>query len=89
VNQTLETSRRAVLWRDAAACAGTDPERFFSADPVETAEALRLCATCPVQAACRTHAESTPEYAGVWGGIDLDERRRAARRRPRKDARVR
>lgn len=70
-----------MAWQQAAACIGADPEWFFSPDPVETAAARSLCSSCPVKAECLAHAEGTPESAGVWGGVDLDERRRIARRR--------
>ncbi|OII61317.1 hypothetical protein BJP40_05965 [Streptomyces sp. CC53] len=57
-----QAARRAVLQAAvdaAAACAGTDPATFFRTDrephirwQTRRAQALRLCAACPVRAAC-------------------------------------
>lgn len=84
---------KVLAWQEKAACRGADPEWFFSAAPDEVLAAKAICAGCPVRAQCAGHAQAEPEHYGVWGGIDLDEQRRAARRamrRPRKDrARVR
>ena len=82
-----DLDRRASLWTESAACVGADPEWFFSHDPVETAAAQSLCGSCPVRAECLTHAEAVPEQHGVWGGVDLDVRGRAAlhsTKRPRR-----
>jgi hypothetical protein len=37
-------------WTDQAACRGTETEIFFPANADEEAEALSICATCPVRA---------------------------------------
>jgi Transcription factor WhiB len=76
-------------WRDQGACAAADPEMFFP-EPFEPAEdALAMCATCPVSGECLSHALSTPELYGVWGGTTEEEREsllrwmhREATRRP-------
>jgi WhiB family redox-sensing transcriptional regulator len=58
-------------WRDQAACldvvtAEHDP---FFADSVEVqAEAIAICATCPVRDACLTFAVRTGQQYGIWGG---------------------
>ncbi|NIJ11039.1 WhiB family redox-sensing transcriptional regulator [Saccharomonospora amisosensis] len=61
-------------WRARAACAtpDIDPEVFFPepgpdmADRI--AQAQRVCAGCPVQAACRDYAQHHGERHGIWGG---------------------
>lgn len=70
-------------WQQQAACRDTDPERFFSTDPEDREEALRLCAGCPVRHECLEHALATRESYGIWGGADEQERKRLLRRRRR------
>lgn len=63
-------------WTDAA-CDNPDinPEIFWpelrgnhttTTDPWATAR--QICTTCPIQQACLTHALTTPEPDGMWGG---------------------
>nr|WP_199439647.1 WhiB family transcriptional regulator [Umezawaea beigongshangensis] len=67
-------------WRADAACADTDPELFF--DSQHTADALAVCAGCPVLDLCRadhTTWESATRsrrfYAsGVVGGTTASSR---------------
>lgn len=72
-------------WRRQAACRDEDPELFFpvgTSGPalLQVAEAKSVCARCPVLAECLTWALETGEDAGVWGGLDEDERRALRRR---------
>ena len=58
-------------WRDKAACcdvvtAEYDP--FFADTPELQAEAITICATCPVRDACLTFAVRTGQQYGIWGG---------------------
>ncbi len=71
-----------VDWRKGAACNGVDSEIFFPAseEPPAAARAKEICAECPVQEACLQYALSTNQAAGVWGGLDANERRRLRRR---------
>jgi WhiB family transcriptional regulator, redox-sensing transcriptional regulator len=67
-------------WRSAAACRLSDPDLFFPVSSVgiaqrEIAEALAVCASCPVQAPCREFALRTRQRHGIWGGMTEDERR--------------
>lgn len=75
-------------WRAAAACLDEDPELFFpvgSTGPsrVQIDEAKAVCGGCPVQATCLDWALQAGEDAGVWGGLDEDERRALKRRNAR------
>ncbi|MGH8906492.1 MAG: WhiB family transcriptional regulator [Egibacteraceae bacterium] len=67
-------------WRHKAACLDEDPELFFpvgSTGPAveQTQRAKGVCARCDVAANCLAWALETNESAGVWGGLDEDERR--------------
>jgi WhiB family redox-sensing transcriptional regulator len=63
-----------------------DPELFF---PIGTtgpaldqiAAAKQVCACCPVKAQCLEFALQTRQDAGIWGGLDEDERRMLRRAR--------
>ena len=54
----------ADLWQHRAACAGADPDIFFSSKRM--GEAAALCARCPVTAQCRSF--SAVDRVGVWAG---------------------
>lgn len=66
-------------WRDDARCRGTDIEVFYSEDPGLQAQALALCASCPVRLPCLESAMALREVFGVWGGTAEGQRRRAFR----------
>ena len=68
-------------WTDQAACRGTDTEIFFPANADEEAEALSICATCPVRAQCLDYAIRNRETYGIWGGTTPEQRRRIRRER--------
>jgi WhiB family redox-sensing transcriptional regulator len=57
-------------WEDRALCRGLPgaAEIFFSEDLGEIAAAKRVCAECPVLAACLEAAIDRAEPWGVWGG---------------------
>jgi WhiB family redox-sensing transcriptional regulator len=73
-------------WRHEAACRDEDPELFF---PIGTGgpallqidEAKAVCRRCSVTEACLAWAFETGQEAGVWGGLDEDERLALKRRR--------
>jgi WhiB family redox-sensing transcriptional regulator len=66
-------------WTARAACRGADTEIFYPASHDEEAEALALCATCPVRAQCLEDALRNRETHGIWGGTTPEERRRIRR----------
>jgi WhiB family redox-sensing transcriptional regulator len=58
-------------WRDQAACRDlvtADYDPFFSDTAELQAEAIAICATCPVRDACLTFAVRTGQQYGIWGG---------------------
>jgi WhiB family redox-sensing transcriptional regulator len=75
-------------WLSEARCIGEDPDLFF---PIGTSEpalaqidaAKTVCHTCAVRTDCLEWSLTTFQDAGVWGGLDEEERRviRRARRR--------
>lgn len=73
------------VWMDNAACTTHDLTTFFPTTAVGRDAAKRICATCPVNAACLQHALDHDEEFGIWGGLDPDERYELANghRRPR------
>jgi WhiB family transcriptional regulator, redox-sensing transcriptional regulator len=75
-------------WLRDASCIGEDPELFFpigTSEPAlaQVAAAKQVCAGCEVRSACLEWSLMTYQDAGVWGGLDEEERRviRRARRR--------
>ncbi len=68
-------------WTAQAACRGTDTEIFYPANADEEAEALSICATCPVRAQCLDYAIRNRETYGIWGGATPEQRRRMRRER--------
>lgn len=54
-------------WSAGTPCAGAT-DLFF--DPERVAEAVALCATCPVRIECDAYATAERITNGVWGGID-------------------
>jgi WhiB family redox-sensing transcriptional regulator len=82
-----------MAWISRARCNGEDPELFFpvgSAGPAtaQIERARSICRRCPVRAECLEWSLATFQDAGVWGGLDEEERReiRRARRRARTTA---
>jgi WhiB family redox-sensing transcriptional regulator len=79
-------------WLGQARCIGEDPELFFpvgTSEPAldQTERAKRVCGDCTVREACLEWALVTCQDAGVWGGLD-EEERRVIRRARRRDASV-
>ena len=61
-------------WHSDALGAQTDPEEFFPPPGGATSRAKRVCAECPVRAACLDHALTYNEQQGIWGGKTPRER---------------
>jgi WhiB family redox-sensing transcriptional regulator len=75
-------------WLPQARCIGQDPDLFFPVGSTpqateQVAQAKTVCGGCPVRRDCLEWALVTCQDAGVWGGLDEEERRviRRARRR--------
>jgi WhiB family redox-sensing transcriptional regulator len=77
-------------WVPLARCVGEDPDLFFAngSSPVamdQIERAKRVCNGCTVKDACLEWALVTCQDAGVWGGLD-EEQRRSIRRARRREA---
>jgi WhiB family redox-sensing transcriptional regulator len=75
-------------WIAGAKCIAEDPELFFPMGPpslvtAQTARAKAVCEGCTVRDDCLEWSLVTAQDAGVWGGLDEDERRELRRRRRR------
>ncbi|MFI7448144.1 WhiB family transcriptional regulator [Nonomuraea sp. NPDC049714] len=77
-------------WQNSASCRGEDLVLFFGPDgerqperDVRERKAKAICAGCPVRSECLEFSLSHPERAGLWGGLNEDERVSARRRRQR------
>jgi WhiB family redox-sensing transcriptional regulator len=75
-------------WIEGARCLEEDPDLFFPTGTTGPAieqirRAKAVCAGCHVRETCLEWALTTCQDAGVWGGLDEEERRviRRARRR--------
>jgi WhiB family transcriptional regulator, redox-sensing transcriptional regulator len=78
-----------MAWVERARCIGEDPELFFPVGSTRPAlqqvrEAKAICRDCAVRDICLEWSLSTYQDAGVWGGLD-EEERRAIRRQRRRD----
>ena len=75
-------------WRHKAACREEEPELFFPIGNTGPAlmqidEAKRVCLACDVTENCLNWAIQSGQDAGVWGGLNEDERRSLKRKRAR------
>lgn len=75
-------------WQQQAACRGVDVDLFFSertgeGKNIDTAKAVALCHTCPVETRCLEYALANHENIGVWGGMSGRQRRNETSRRYR------
>ena len=75
-----------VEWRQDAGCKDKATLIFFPhrGAPEDAYDgAKRICAECPVEAACLEYALAARIDHGAWGGTTPTERRRILRRRKR------
>lgn len=73
----LEDMAVATSWMSWALCPDTDPDAFFPPDaagPAWWADAVRVCAGCPVRDECLDYALRLDIGHGVWGGTTPGER---------------
>ncbi len=62
-------------WAQLADCRALDAELFFPETSADEAAAKQVCTACAVRAACLEHALANGEAFGIWGGLNLRERR--------------
>ena len=67
-------------WREEALCAQTDHTIFFPQVGANATAARKICAACPVRAACLSDALAHRDWSyGVRGGMTPAQRRNHAR----------
>jgi WhiB family redox-sensing transcriptional regulator len=64
-----------VSWEEQARCLHYDPELFFAPRARAQRKAKAICGKCGVREACLTFALELRIEHGVWGGMNVDERR--------------
>ena len=64
----------STAWAAHAACRDSDPTLFFS-ESGRYAEAVEICAECPVRTECLEYALTANIDVGVWGGLSGGQRR--------------
>ncbi|HEY2086986.1 MAG TPA: WhiB family transcriptional regulator [Mycobacterium sp.] len=74
-------------WRHEAACASVGGDFWFPEKGGSTAEAKKVCRTCPVVTECGEYALATQQRFGIWGNLSERERRHIANVRKRASAR--
>lgn len=68
--------QREYRWQDWAACGSLPSELFFPVKGGGTAIGRKICSACPVRLECLVHALRNNEQEGIWGGLNLKDRRR-------------
>jgi hypothetical protein len=68
----LQFSRGQVPGTPHAACAGHDPDLWFSDSPADIAQATAICQGCPDQSPCLSGAIERCETYGIWGATDFN-----------------
>lgn len=81
VGGTAPTKGETMDW-DSAACKGHDSDLWFSpsATSAQTAQAVAICAGCPIREECLTYSLEWGED-GTWGGLTTKERKAVRRER--------
>lgn len=70
-------------WQARANCRGLDPDLFFPTRGESTTEARAVCQGCDVREQCLQYALDNREPHGLWGGLNVRERRKIQATRPR------
>ena len=83
----LGTTEATPDWEQAL-CAQTDPELFFPEGVgaqivIATTQAKRICAQCSIRRGCLSWALATGQPAGIWGGMDKEDRKQIRSRATR------
>jgi len=65
-------------WHRRAACRGRYDLDWIEPTPTDDAICRTVCAICPVRIECLGAAILVGEPWGIWGGLDVNERRQLA-----------
>ena len=66
-------------WVVFSACRDVDPDVFFPTTKEDSAHAISICSTCPVQIECLDYALGAGERYGIWGGLSEKRRKELSR----------
>jgi WhiB family redox-sensing transcriptional regulator len=70
-------------WQHRAACAGDNPEKWFSLTTTfnpDYEDAVEICSWCPVRIECLKTALTDKIEFGIWGGLTPEQRKRLDKR---------
>jgi WhiB family transcriptional regulator, redox-sensing transcriptional regulator len=77
----MTNERGQTNWFSHARCRNQPPALFFPSDGAGVEIARKICAPCPVRAACLDYALTCHIKHGVWGGSSERARQRILRNR--------
>lgn len=77
--QLARTALRPPEWHALAACQEHDQTDWYSPNLDRQRRARAVCAGCPVRIECALDALQRGEPHGMWGGLDVTDRRTLAR----------
>lgn len=63
-------------WMSETLCSSVDPALFFGEHGKDQKYAKQVCSACPAQLACLRYALEENISAGIWGGLNPNERAR-------------
>lgn len=82
--EALGLGAEDLAWQDLASCRDKDSSLWFprvGESKRRVAMAQAICEECPVQEECLEYALNTRQQHGIWGGLQIKERRRVLRNR--------
>jgi len=77
---TAHLDIRHAPWMDNARCTEVDPELFFGEDGLYSADAKRVCQSCPVIADCYRYAQELKPQFGIFAGMSVRQLAQARKR---------
>ena len=60
-------------WQQEASCRGMGPDLFYSHLPADIAQAVAICAECPVTVQCAAYRAEHDDIHGTWGRVSIPE----------------
>jgi len=73
---TLRDQSSDWTWQMEAACDGHTELNWFDSQGRDRSRCKSICHTCVVRVQCLDFAIRNDAAAGIWGGLELQERRR-------------
>ena len=85
MDDQMITNNGPLAWMNDALCAEVGPAPFFPKKGESPDDALIICGSCDVRAACLRYALDKELNHGVWGGKLQSQRNRMLRDERRKE----